>query len=167
MKSTNDVLTYREHETIHKRYPLGSMVWLSVSSPDFCIERTPPYLTRKVTNNPCGLTSINRRSVRVKEEFEDTKGVVRIRKLKKDRQHNGQIKMNKRIYYNQKVLPGLMALLVEHSLLVEVEVEHILWFVVEHILWFVVEHILWFVVEHILLWLVEHILSLDKNKVSE
>jgi hypothetical protein len=52
-----------------------------------------------------------------------------------------------------------MALLVEHSLLVEVEVEHILWFVVEHILWFVVEHIL--------LWLVEHILSLDKNKVSE
>jgi len=127
-----------------------------------------------VTNSSCGLTSINRRSVRVKEEFEDTKGVVRIRKSK-DRQHNGQIKMNKRIYYNQKVLPGLMALLVEHSFVVEVEVEHILWFVVEHILWFVVEHILWFVVEHILLWLVEHILlwlvehilSLDKNKVCE
>jgi hypothetical protein len=26
----------------------------------------------------------------VKEEFEDTKGVIRIRKLKKNRQHNGQ-----------------------------------------------------------------------------
>jgi hypothetical protein len=26
----------------------------------------------------------------LKEEFEDTKGVIRIRKLKKDRQHNGQ-----------------------------------------------------------------------------
>jgi hypothetical protein len=26
------------------------------------------------------------------EEFEDTKGVIRIRKLKKDRQHNGQNK---------------------------------------------------------------------------
>jgi len=25
-----------------------------------------------------------------KEEFEDTKGVIRIRKSKKDRQHNGQ-----------------------------------------------------------------------------
>jgi hypothetical protein len=27
-----------------------------------------------------------------KEEFEDTKGVIRIRKAKKDRQHNGQNK---------------------------------------------------------------------------
>jgi hypothetical protein len=27
-----------------------------------------------------------------KEEFEDTKGVIRIRKSKKDRQHNGQKK---------------------------------------------------------------------------
>ena len=26
----------------------------------------------------------------VQEEFEDTKGVIRIRKSKKDRQHNGQ-----------------------------------------------------------------------------
>jgi len=32
---------------------------------------------------------MNRRSVRVKEELEDTKGVIRIRKSK-DRQHNGQ-----------------------------------------------------------------------------
>jgi len=30
------------------------------------------------------------------EEFEDTKGVIRIRKLKKDRQHNGQKKKDKR-----------------------------------------------------------------------
>jgi hypothetical protein len=31
-----------------------------------------------------------------KKEFEDTKGVIRIRKSKKDRQHNGQKKKNKR-----------------------------------------------------------------------
>jgi hypothetical protein len=30
------------------------------------------------------------------EEFEDTKGVIRIRKSKKDRQHNGQKKKDKR-----------------------------------------------------------------------
>ena len=30
-----------------------------------------------------------------KEEFEDTKGVIRIRKSKKDRQHNGQNKKDK------------------------------------------------------------------------
>jgi hypothetical protein len=32
----------------------------------------------------------------MKEEFEDTKGVIRIRKSKKDRQHNGQKKNDKR-----------------------------------------------------------------------
>jgi hypothetical protein len=31
-----------------------------------------------------------------KEEFEDTKEAIRIRKLKKDRQHNGQKKKDKR-----------------------------------------------------------------------
>jgi hypothetical protein len=31
----------------------------------------------------------------LKEEFEDTKGVIRIRILKKNRQHNGQKKKNK------------------------------------------------------------------------
>jgi len=30
------------------------------------------------------------------EEFEDTKGVIRIRKSKKDKQHNGQKKKDKR-----------------------------------------------------------------------
>ena len=30
------------------------------------------------------------------EEFEDTKGVIRIRKSKKDRQYNGQMKQDKR-----------------------------------------------------------------------
>ena len=30
------------------------------------------------------------------EEFEDTKGIIRIRKSKKDRQHNGQKKTYKR-----------------------------------------------------------------------
>jgi len=29
------------------------------------------------------------------EEFEDTKGIIRIRKSKKDRQHNGQKKKDK------------------------------------------------------------------------
>ena len=33
---------------------------------------------------------------RVQEEFEDIKGVIRIRISKKDRQHNGQKKKNKR-----------------------------------------------------------------------
>jgi hypothetical protein len=32
----------------------------------------------------------------MKEEFEDTKGVIRIRKSKKNRQHNGQKKKDKR-----------------------------------------------------------------------
>ena len=31
----------------------------------------------------------------LEEEFEDTKGVIRIRKLQKDRQHNGQKKKDK------------------------------------------------------------------------
>jgi hypothetical protein len=31
-----------------------------------------------------------------KEEFEDTKGVIKIHKSKKDRQHNGQLKKDKR-----------------------------------------------------------------------
>ena len=34
------------------------------------------------------------------EEFEDTKGVIRIRKSKKNRQHNGQKKKNKRTNNN-------------------------------------------------------------------
>jgi len=33
---------------------------------------------------------------RMEEEFEDTKGVIRIHKLKKNRQHNGQQKKYKR-----------------------------------------------------------------------
>ena len=32
----------------------------------------------------------------MKEEFEDTKGVIRIRKSKKNKQHNGQKKKDKR-----------------------------------------------------------------------
>ena len=34
--------------------------------------------------------------VRIQEEFEDTKGVIRIRKSKKDRKHNAQKKKDKR-----------------------------------------------------------------------
>jgi len=36
------------------------------------------------------------------EEFDDTKGVIRIRKLKKDRQHNGQKKRDKRTNNDQQ-----------------------------------------------------------------
>jgi len=32
----------------------------------------------------------------MQEEFEDTKGVIRIHQSKKHRQHNGQMKKNKR-----------------------------------------------------------------------
>ena len=32
----------------------------------------------------------------LQEEFDDTKGVIRIRKSKKDKQHNGQKKKDKR-----------------------------------------------------------------------
>jgi hypothetical protein len=32
----------------------------------------------------------------LQEEFEDTKGVIKIRKSKKDRQHNGETKQDKR-----------------------------------------------------------------------
>jgi hypothetical protein len=35
----------------------------------------------------------------LQEQFEDTKGVIRIRKSKKDRQHYGQVKTDKR--YNK------------------------------------------------------------------
>jgi len=35
----------------------------------------------------------------LEEEFEDTKGLIRIRKSKKNRQYNGQNKMDKRTNY--------------------------------------------------------------------
>ena len=35
------------------------------------------------------------------EEFEDTKGLIRIRTSKKDRQHNGQKKMDKQRFTKQ------------------------------------------------------------------
>jgi len=38
----------------------------------------------------------------VTEEFEDTKGVIRIRKSKKDRQHNGQLKKDRQHNGQQK-----------------------------------------------------------------
>ena len=37
-----------------------------------------------------------RKRTKGQEEFEDTKGVIRISKSKKNRQHNGQKKKNKR-----------------------------------------------------------------------
>jgi len=36
----------------------------------------------------------------MKDEFEDTKGVIKIRKSKKDRQHNGQKKKDNRTNYD-------------------------------------------------------------------
>jgi len=38
----------------------------------------------------------NRQHIGTKEEFVDTKGVIRIRQSKKNRQHNGQKKKDKR-----------------------------------------------------------------------
>jgi len=35
-------------------------------------------------------------AITVKEEFEDTKGLIRIRMSKKNRQHNGQKKINEK-----------------------------------------------------------------------
>jgi hypothetical protein len=42
----------------------------------------------------------------MQEEFEDTKGAIRIRTSKKNRQHNGQKKKYKRINNDQKTLSG-------------------------------------------------------------
>ena len=39
---------------------------------------------------------------RLLEEFEDTKGVIRIRKSKRHKQHNGQTKMNNRTHLDQQ-----------------------------------------------------------------
>jgi hypothetical protein len=42
------------------------------------------------------MTEIHVNSCRPQEEFEDTKEVIKIRKSKKDKQHNGQQKKDKR-----------------------------------------------------------------------
>ena len=44
----------------------------------------------------------NRLLVRVKEELKDTKGVIRIRKSKKNRQHNAVIKFPTIVYCRKK-----------------------------------------------------------------
>ena len=44
----------------------------------------------------------NRLLVRVKEELKDTKGVIRIRKSKKNRQHNAVIKFPTIVYCKKK-----------------------------------------------------------------
>jgi hypothetical protein len=49
----------------------------------------PVTVLNKEINNKC--TSIQMKNI-TKEEFEDTKGVIRIRISTKDRQHNGQKK---------------------------------------------------------------------------
>jgi hypothetical protein len=36
------------------------------------------------------IAQVNNKDVIIKEEFEDIKGIIRIRKAKKDGQHNGQ-----------------------------------------------------------------------------
>ena len=43
-----------------------------------------------------GIVSINELTLTLEEEFEDNKGVIRIRISKKNRQHNGQKKKYKR-----------------------------------------------------------------------
>jgi len=48
------------------------------------------------THTPLPPPHDNMAAINSLEEFEDTKGVIRIRKLKKDRQHNVQNKKDKR-----------------------------------------------------------------------
>ena len=48
----------------------------------------------------------------MREELEDTKWVIRIRKSKKDRQHHGQMKKDKRTNYDQ-----CFSFIVDNSLL--------------------------------------------------
>jgi hypothetical protein len=55
----------------------------------------PVTVLNKEINNKC--TSIQMKNI-TKEEFEDTKGVIRIRISTKDRQHNGQ-KKKKTMFY--------------------------------------------------------------------
>jgi hypothetical protein len=47
-------------------------------------------------------TNNNIKSLNIKEEFEDTKGAIRIRISKKNRQHNGQKKKYNRTNNDQK-----------------------------------------------------------------
>ena len=50
---------------------------------------------KKLSRNEIEVVSFISGSLGVYEEFEDTKGVIRIRKSKKDRQHNGQKQKDK------------------------------------------------------------------------
>ena len=58
------------------------------------------------------VTYPNLEVLRSQEEFEDTKGVIRIRKSKKDRQHNGQEKKDKRT--NNDLQNVTQSLKIEH-----------------------------------------------------
>ena len=49
----------------------------------------------------------------ISEEFEDTKGAIRIRISKKNRQHNGQKKKYKRTNNNQQNIPVHIKLKIE------------------------------------------------------
>ena len=50
---------------------------------------------RNGSNQICTFGNADVEQKRTQEEFEDTKGVIRIRLSKKDRQHNGQKKKDK------------------------------------------------------------------------
>ena len=50
---------------------------------------------KKLSRNEIEVVSFISGSLGVYEEFEDTKGMIRIRKSKKDRQHNGQKQKDK------------------------------------------------------------------------
>jgi hypothetical protein len=63
-------------------------------------DSTEPYRSRHVRHRYATKEFIKFNSVNgymiMQRKYEDTKGVIRIRKSKKNRQHNGQKKKNKR-----------------------------------------------------------------------
>ena len=48
-------------------------------------------------SNPCGDIHVTNWIISLKDKFEDTKGLIRSGKSKKDRQYNGQQKKDKKI----------------------------------------------------------------------
>jgi len=66
-----------------------------------CLVRSMDNVSEWSDVSICGLLflwtiMLVKRVCLIQEEFEDTKGVIKIRKSKKDRQHNGQKKKDKR-----------------------------------------------------------------------
>ena len=54
------------------------------------------YIIHNQSKTSCQIIPTDQQMCLIEEEFEDTKGVIGIRKSKKDRQHNGQMKKDER-----------------------------------------------------------------------